>query len=545
MRTAQALLLAAWLAVTCAAAGAAEPSIEFQVQSGDTLIGLSRDVFASQAAWREIARLNRLPDPDRIYPGQVLQVPTRLMRSDVVPATLVSVVGEVTVGGAAVQAGATLAEGQAVQTGANGSAVVELADGSRMRLPPASLAEIVASRRYGAGDAAADTGRSGWFAGAMRLVRGSIEVFASKVQRARPLEVTTPTAVVGVRGTHYRVGYDEAANGSSRGEVLEGQVRMDGAAAGAGANVAAGFGAAVDASPQPPEVRELLPAPDLSGVPARFERPLVRFALPAETTPLRVQIAQDAAFDALVDDQVAPAGAELRVAGLADGRWHLRARRLDGRGIEGFDAVREFELEARPEPPAPSTPRSKAKQPVGTVAFTWAPNIEAASVHLQVAADAAFAQPLIDRRDLAGDSTQADIDVPGTWFWRLASVRADGDHGPFGDAQAFELRPLPEPPKGGLGADGKSLVLSWGGRAEDRQQVELARDPAFNEIVERAELAEPEWVLPRPSRSGSYYFRYRSVEPDGYVTPYSETLKIEVPIDWKLLWMLAPLILLP
>lgn len=538
------LLLATALAAACATGGAAEPSVEFRVSSRDTLIGLSQRVFVSQAAWREIARLNRLPNPNRIYPGQVLRVPTRLMRSAAVPATLVSVTGEVTVGGVAAQAGAALSEGQAVQTGANGSAVVELADGSRMRLPPASLAEIVSSRRYGAGSADVDAGRSGWFSGAMRLVRGSIEVFASKVERAQPLEVTTPTAVVGVRGTHFRVGYDAAANGTSRSEVLEGRVRLDHATASAGVDLASGFGAALDVSPRPPEVRALLPAPDLSGVPARFERPLVRFALPAETTPLRVQVAQDAAFDAVLDDQVAPAGAELRVAGLPDGRWHLRVRRLDGRGIEGFDAAREFELKARPEPPALSTPRSNAKQPVGPVAFSWAPNIEAASVHLQVAADAAFTQPLIDRRELAGDGTQADIALPGTWFWRVAGVRADGDRGPFSDAQAFELRPTPEPPKGGLGADGKSLVLSWGGRAEDRQQVELARDPAFTDVVARAELSSPEWLLPTPARSGSYYFRYRSVEPDGYVTPYSETLKIEVPPDWKLLWMLTPLLLL-
>ena len=50
--------------------------------------------------------------------------------------------------------------------------------------------------------------------------------------------------------------------------------------------------------------------------------------------------------------------------------------------------------------------------------------------------------------------------------------------------------------------------------------------------------------LPPPSAGGTYFFRYRSVEPDGYVSPYSSTLKIEVPRDWKLLWLLAPLLLL-
>lgn len=537
--------LAAWAAAGCASlAHAAEPMLDYRVHPRDTLIGLSQQVFVSPQAWREIARLNRLPDPDRIRPGQVLRVPTRLMRSTALPARLTSTVGEVTVDGRPAQLGAELAEGQALQTGTSASAVVELADGSRLRVPPSSLAEVLASRRYGAPNEAPAAAADGWFAGAMRLVRGSVEVFASKLRRAKPLEVNTPTAVVGVRGTHYRVAYDEAANGATRSEVLEGLVRLDAADGRSGTDLRAGFGAAVDAGAGTPRATALAAAPDLSRVQDRFERPLVRFALPAEASPVRVQVAQDAAFDQVVNDQVAAAGSDVRIAGLADGTWHLRARRVDALGLEGYDAARSFVLKARPEPPATSAPRSNAKQAVGTVEFAWAENTEAASAHLQVASDASFTQPLVDRQGLSGNGAQADIGAAGTYYWRMASVRADGDHGPFSDVQIFELRPMPEPPQGGIGADGRSLVLSWSGRPEDRQQVELARDPEFKDIVARAELPSPEWSLPTPSSSGSYYFRYRSIEPDAYVSPYSSTLKIEVPRDWRLLWLLTPLLLL-
>jgi len=47
-----------------------------------------------------------------------------------------------------------------------------------------------------------------------------------------------------------------------------------------------------------------------------------------------------------------------------------------------------------------------------------------------------------------------------------------------------------------------------------------------------------------PSRGGRYYFRYRSVESDGYVSPYSETLLIDVPRDWSPAGLLLPLVLL-
>jgi hypothetical protein len=47
-----------------------------------------------------------------------------------------------------------------------------------------------------------------------------------------------------------------------------------------------------------------------------------------------------------------------------------------------------------------------------------------------------------------------------------------------------------------------------------------------------------------PSSGGRYYFRYRTVEPDGFVSPYSDRLQVDVPRDWTGLLLLAPLLLL-
>lgn len=523
------------------APAASEPVVEVRVGERDTLIGLSERVFNGPAAWQEIARLNRVRDPNRIVPGQVLRVPIRLMRSTPLPATLVSAVGDVQVNNQPATAGTAIGEGQSVQTGANGSAVIALADGSRARVPPSSLAEVLASRAYGASADATNAANTGTFSGALRLLRGSVDVLASKLRRATPLEVNTPTAVIGVRGTQYRVSLD--AESTTRSEVLEGQVRLDAASRSVGSDLPAGFGAAIDARALKPVPTALLAAPDLATVPNRFERPLVRIALPGETRPLRVQVASDPGFEQVVSDlRVAP-GSDVRVAGLADGAWHLRARRIDDLGLEGFDKAVAFTLKARPEPPASNTPRPGSKATVGAVEFAWSPNVEARSARLQLARDAAFAQIVLERDGLTANREQLTLSEPGTYFWRLGSVRADGDRGPFGDPQRFEVRALPEPPSGGVADDGKSLRLAWSGRAEDTQEVELARDPQFKEIVARAQLKQAQWDLPTPGSGGTYYFRYRSIEPDGFVTPYSATLSIEVPRDWRWLWLLTPLLL--
>lgn len=542
---AAALLLATAAAAAAGAPRAAELMLEYRVSPRDTLIGLSENVFTSPRAWREIARLNRLPDPNRIYPGQVLRVPARLMRSTALPVRVASTIGDVSSGGTPLEAGAVLAEGQSVQTAPRASAVLELADGSRVRVPPATLAEVVASRSAGPdAQRAQQTAADGWFTGVLRMVRGSVEVLATKMRRQAPLEVTTPTAVVGVRGTHYRVALDDETT-ATRSEVLDGKVRLDAADRKAGTDLAAGYGGSQGAGATPARATPLLAAPDLAAMPELFERPLVRFALPAEKDTVRVQVAVDPQFDKVVDDQRVVAGSDVRIAGLPDARWYLRARRLDGQGLEGYDAVRPFVLKARPEPPASNAPRPGGKQSLGPVELQWSPNLEAASVRLQVARDEQFKELVLQREDLAGNRERIELPEPGTYWWRLASTRADGDRGPFGDPQRFELRPLPEPPKGGVSGDGKSLALAWGGRPGDTQHVELARDAAFKEIVAQADLDTPEWTLPLPRPGGTYYFRYRSIEPDGFVGPYSSPLVIEVPRDWTLyLLIVSPLLLL-
>ena len=544
--------LAATLAGSLAcipALAAGEPMLEFTVARKDTLSNLSRQVLVSPNAWREVTRINKLRNQNLIRPGQVLRIPARLMRTHAVPASLVSLTGDVQVGTRAAAPGMPLVEGEAVQTGESGSAVIELGDRSRVLVPPSSLAELAASRQIGARSSAppncASSGESGgWFTGSLRLLRGSVEVFATKVLRVKPLEVVTPTAVIGVRGTHYRVSFDEAANRSTHSEVVEGKVRFERADRSTGTDLTAGFGAQADsvASTKPVATR-MLDAPDLSALPRRFERPLVRLAMPEANGPTRVQIAADREFNAMVSDQRADAGAEVRVDGLADGTWKLRARRIGERGIEGRDAIVEFVLKARPEPPAYSAPRSDSKQAIGSVEFAWAQNVEAPRAHIQVATDPEFEHLVIDQDDVADGHARAELAQAGAYHWRLASIRPDGDHGPFGDPQRFELRPMPTPPAGGVSSDGNSLVFKWGGRPGDRQQVELARDPQFNEILAREELDAAEWQPAVPANPGRYYFRYRSVESDGYVSPFSETLMLEVPRSGAWL-LLLPLLML-
>ena len=543
-------------------ARADEPLLDFTVVQADTLHDLSHKIFVSPSAWREVARINGLRNPDRITPGQVLRVPLRLMRHTPINGRLVSVTGDVRIGDSAATVGAPLEEGQTVQTGGSSSTVIELADGSRLKLPPSSLALLAASRHYGARPAApttagalgaaatrstappADIQSSGWFAGALRVLRGSVEVIATKLQRAKPLEVITPTAVVGVRGTHYRVGLIGDVGASTHAEVLEGAVRFDVSVSTLGVDLTTGLGAIAGPDTSGPIVAALPPAPDLSDLSAVFDRPVVRFSLPPQNGAVRVQVAADESFDKTIRDQRFESGAEVRIVDLEDGQWYLRVRRVDDRGIEGYDSTRSFALKARPEPAAPQFPRTDSTQSVGTVKFSWLRNAGAPSVRLQVAEDVEFTRLVIDRDNIAESSSSVEINAAGTYFWRLQSIRPNGDHGPFGDSQRLELRPTPGSPTAQRAADGATLIFQWSGRDHDRYRLQLARDPAFTDVLREEDVDSSQWVRPMPEDAGSYYFRYRTIEPSGFISNYSETLMVDVPKNWKFLWTILPFLLI-
>ena len=520
--------------------------LPYTVTPRDTLIGLNRTLFAAPDAWKDVARINHLPDSNRINPGQVLLVPARYLHNKVVPALLVSAFGDVRIAGRPAAAGAALNVGDTIRTGESSTAVVQLADGSHVKLAPDTEGRLDEQRRFQIKATAAAID-DGLVAASLRLLSGSIEVFASKVLRARPLEVSTPTAVIGVRGTTYRVRNDvtpasaaASAVNASATEVLEGKVHAQvGSAAAQAVDVPANFGAPLEAGKKP-LVLPLPPAPDLSALPVLFDHLPIRLHL-AGDMPLRVQVANDAAFDHIQLDLHVAAGDDVRIAQLADGPWHLRVRRISPEGLEGLDAVRDFQLRARPESPFLLEPPANAKRPVGDVTLRWTQNADAANYVVEVARDAQFTQVAWRDEQVRGEQAvfhPVDTDfgaADGLYWWRVVSVNAEGRRGAWSDAQALILRPTPRAPMGQVSPDGSGIELMWGGRPEDRTEVEMARDAEFQQIVARGDFGAPNGRLGRPP-AGTYYARYRFVEPDGFKTAWSGSVKIDVDGDWRKLW---------
>lgn len=490
---------------------------------GDTLIGLGRRYLVDPAQWPQLARINRVRDPRRLPIGAGLRIPLRLMRTEPVPAAVLAASGGVRSGSAAVAAGQSLPEGSELATDAEGQVTVRLVDGTWLRLRAGGRLRIDESRRLPAADAV----RSG-----VRLDQGRVEVQAQPTRGGQPgFRINTPQGVLAVRGTEFRVAAEAA---QTRGEVLEGVVDVAGRG-GAGQRVGAGYGTVVDAAGRVATPLALLPAPDIAGLPALHERPLVRLALPPVpgAAGYRVQVARDERFDELLAD-VRSATPELRIAGLADGRYPMRLRAVDGNGLEGRDAAATLALKARPEPPLPRAPAPRAVLRGSTVEFAWTASSEAARHRLQLARDdgseTPFAAPLLDLQDLATPAHRADGLPPGAYAWRLGSVRADGDAGPWGDVLRFELRalpPQPAPPAPPTVGE-RSIGFFWQGLPGQRFDLQVARDPAFQDRVAEPVPDGTSFELPSPG-PGRYFVRLRARDGDGFVGPWSATQYFDVP----------------
>lgn len=507
----------------------------YRIRPGDTLIDIGESLLEFPRDWRAVGRYNRVANPRRLSPGATLRIPVRLLRREAVKARVTAVTGNVTANDARIAAGTDVAGGMRIVTGTASFATVELIDGSRLVLQPGSQVWVdeLARHRY------AESTES-----RLRLERGRMESVVVKTPRGRPrFSVVTPTATVGVRGTRFRVAIDDRSI-SSQAEVTDGDIVVGNG--GKSIAVPAGHGVIAEAGGKVSAPIALLPAPDLSGLPALQERTIVRFGFPpvSGARQYRVQVGADPEMrDVLAD--IMSSAPEAKFADLPDGRYNVRVRGIDPRGLEGRDADAPFRLKARPEPPFALAPIGGAKLRADSAELSWSSHPDASHYQIQLADATGFGQPIVDIERVDGTTIMPARKLPpGEYRWRARSVRADGDRGPWGDAQRFVLKPPPaDPETPEIGDD--EVSFAWSGEPGQTFLLQLARDAAFTDLVIEQRLNRPSTTVVRPA-GGGYFMRVRATDDDGFVGPFTRPQRIEVPPRpwpwWPLLFLLPALI---
>lgn len=524
--------------VTLGMAGgaAAQPSVwYYAVQEGENPWSITRRYFKDGLRyWQPLVERNGIERPRFIPPGTVVAIPASWLR--VVPsrATVEAVRGQVSIVDEGVRraaaSGADLAGGERVVTGDRSSALIRFANGTKLLVTQSS--EVALDRLSGFDNTL-------MVDASVRLLRGRIEAETGSGGSLDSLDVRSPVALSAVRGTSFRIGADAERD---RLEVLEGRVDIQ--AQGVTRRIGSGRGTLARAGAAPEPQRRLLPPPELAGAGALLERlPLQLQVVPnADAVAYRVQVAPTNAFDVLLVDALAP-GPGLRIGDLDDGTYALRLRAVDRDGIEGRDLDTLLEIDARPAPPLLIEPPADGRSRVQPPRFRWA-EVEGASGYrfrLEPGLTRGF---MVDLAAEGGFVAPADLPV-GTHRWRVATIDAAGERGPFSDLQVFEQLDPPPVIDGApeLEAADEPTVRWPDAGPGYRYRVQIARDGAFEDVV-LDEVVEANTAAFDAAAGSAVFIRVAVIEPDGFEGPFGAVNRVDVPASrwWPL--VLAPFLLL-
>lgn len=313
-------------------AGALGNDFVYRIQAGDTLIELSDLYTRNSANWTTLQRLNTIEDPLRLVIGSELRIPFALIPVIAAQTTAVHVSGQAQVDGVPLRAGMAIDEGATVTTAAKGFVTLRLSDGTKLTLPRGSTTLLERLRQF-EGAALTDS--------ILRVEHGEVDSHvAPSGQGVGRFEIRTPIAVMGVRGTRFRV---RAGDQGVHSEVLEGSVRLT-TQSGSGRPVAltSGYGAAVN-DRGALDVQPLLPAPQL-GVAQR----LGSGQWTADLSPVPgaveylVQVSRDAEGLELTSSERFESP-DIRFSASRPGTHYVAVRAISATGMEGRDAYLAFE----------------------------------------------------------------------------------------------------------------------------------------------------------------------------------------------------------
>jgi len=514
----------------------------YTVRPGDNLWDLSETYLRSVAYWNRLQKLNDVSDPYHLPPGKRLRVPIAWLKLQPAPVEVVKAQGRVETLKASsadpqpLQAGMHLNSGAMVRTYDGGSAILLFADGSRMLLASNSELHLDALRVLD-GTPFADS--------RVRLIRGRSDIRARSSSDGQSwYSISTPAAISAVRGTEFRVGVHDQGK-AARTEVLAGQVNVS-----ANARTLAikrGYGTVVRKGSAPKPPRPLLPAPDLSSVPAELDRLPVRFKIKPlkEAVAYRLEVANDPKFEPLLFDQVF-SSVEFVVPNLPDGRYAIRVRGIDASPLEGFNASTFITVDARPEPPILMDPVEDALIPDGFPNFRWTKPEDTQSYHIQIASGDDFTQPIFNDPDRTRTTLNLDEALPpGRYSWRIATVDHLGEEGPFSDPEGFrvpEPGPAAQPPD--ISAD-KMVFRTRAGLPNQRHRFQVSDDQNFDNKIVDVVVSEPRLEIDTLPY-GVYYIRVRRIEASGLEGTFGSTQRFDHEPEpyWLLLTPLLGLLLL-
>lgn len=320
---------------------AAQADYLYTVQPGDNLSTFSQNILDTTKRWPEVAKYNKVKNPQIITPGQVLRIQLPWLKNYPAEARIESINGTVTLNGQPAKVGDLVAQGARLETAAGASVRLSLPDSSSLSLMEKTQLEASELGKKKQGN---------FFSSVFRLVTGRIDAIKKKYPDGQsPLRIQAMHGTIGVRGTHFRMGQEQ---GNTLAEIENGLVAFGDEAVAPAIALAAAQGSVGDGVHAPVMI-PLLPAPQFPDMSQDFPPHAMQLSMPAlpGAKAYRGELAADAEFAQLL----APVSADsdlIKINGLAEGQYWLRLRAVDEHGLQGMTATTHFVVKKHAAQPA-------------------------------------------------------------------------------------------------------------------------------------------------------------------------------------------------
>ena len=507
--------------------------IQIIVIKGDSLINICNQYLDSENHWKEIARINRLPDPDKIEPGTKIFFPLAYLKGTPLEGKVTSIQGAATVqmGGQgawiSLKLGDSVSQKSNLKTGPDSALIITFEDGSSFFLRSDTEMGIMKAR---------------WIidAGLLReLYLGAGRVL-TRVKEATGeiprFKIHTPSAIASVRGTEFWVAVDETQK--TYVAVLESVVSVN--AGNKSVDVARGEGTVVKKGEAPLPPKKLLGPPSPVDLKTIYNTaPTIAFTGIEGAQAYRIMMAKDPLGKQLVREKVIKTNEEFNTAGLADGAYYLMTQSIDPIGLEGLSSdAYPFTIRVNPLPPMTQTPRDGAKLKGKSAEFDWLSVSDAVRYHLQVAEDREFRTIVLDQTDVTGSNFKTGSLEYKPYYFRISSIAKDEYQGAWSDSLNFTLTPLPPTPAMDQPAVSKDeIILKSRNLGEGfTYHFQIAKDNLFKEILVDRKMDKPEITIKKPTEPGIYSVRIAAIDRDGdageFSAPQSFEIKEGFPYGW-------------
>ncbi len=498
--------------------------VPVRIDKGMSLIQMVKEYCTSKYHWKEVAKINNLTAPYKIYDGDIIRIPFELLKKRKVQAKVASVIGDVfSVKGPGdtldpVEKGDRIRPGETLLTGKGGFAIIALPENRYIHV--SSNSQFAFTYLFRLVD---DSLKVEFF-----LEKGDVSIdVQKKLRKNETFRARTPFCITGVRGTFYRVKMEEDI---SIIETLEGKVILS--AAESEVTIKEGMGSFIKGN-APPSAPQSLPDPPAVPELQKIYRHLP-LHLPAPAIAAgghgRLRLCMDKAGEQTVWRGDAADGGFL-VDKLADGVYYAF-----------YTAVNRDRLEGKPSAPVSFIVRTVPASPIlslqydGTPVFGnslkigWGKEDGVARYQVQVAADEDFTSLLAVKEVGEAGCLFTDM-AAGTYYFRVRAVASDGFYSDFSRAGKVILKGVPDLDFIAPHALGEDMILRWSEVGEDISyyDVEIAKDSGFSEVIERGtQLQHGEYQL-KSLKPGKHWVRVRAVLPTGEASAWTSAQELMIP----------------